>query len=142
MADEKVIEQLSEKISQEPFGRIFGFRLVAIKPGYALVEMDVAERFQNSLGLVHGGAIFSLMDQAFQAASNSHGTVAVALNMNISYFRPPAFGGKLRAEAKEVNLTRRTGTYQIEVKDQDEKLIANCQAMVYRKDNPLPFLGQ
>lgn len=142
MADEKVIEQLSEKISQEPFGRIFGFRLVAIRPGYALVEMDVAERFQNSLGLVHGGAIFSLMDQAFQAASNSHGTVAVALNMNISYFRPPAFGGKLRAEAKEVNLTRRTGTYQIEVKDQDEKLIANCQAMVYRKDNPLPFLGQ
>ena len=142
MTDEKVIEQLSEKISQEPFGRIFGFRLVAIRPGYALVEMDVAERFQNSLGLVHGGAIFSLMDQAFQAASNSHGTVAVALNMNISYFRPPAFGGKLRAEAKEVNLTRRTGTYQIEVKDQDEKLIANCQAMVYRKDNPLPFLGQ
>jgi len=142
MTDEKVIAQLSEKISQEPFGRIFGFRLVAIKPGYALVEMDVAERFQNSLGLVHGGAIFSLMDQAFQAASNSHGTVAVALNMNISYFRPPDFGGKLRAEAREVNLTRRTGTYQIEVKDQDEKLIANCQAMVYRKDNPLPFLDE
>ena len=142
MTDEKVIAQLSEKIAQEPFGRIFGFRLVAIKPGYALVEMDVAERFQNSLGLVHGGAIFSLMDQAFQAASNAHGTVAVALNMNISYFRPPGFGGKLRAEAREINLTRRTGTYQIEVKDQDEKLIANCQAMVYRKDDPLPFLDK
>ena len=140
MTDERILKQLSKRISEEPFGRIFGFELVAIKPGYAMVQMEVTERLQNSLGMVHGGAIFSLMDQAFEAASNSHGTVAVALNMNISYFRPPGLEGKLRAEAREINLTRRTGTYHIEVRDQDEKLIANCQAMVYRKDNPLPFL--
>jgi acyl-CoA thioesterase len=140
MTDTKVLERLSGEISREPFGRIFGFRLKELKPGYALVEMDVTERFQNSLGMVHGGAIFSLIDQAFQAAGNSHGTVAVALNMNISYFRPPKFGSILRAEAREINLTRRTGTYAIEVKDEEGALIANCQAMVYRKDTPLPFL--
>ena len=140
MDDERIIKQLSEKIFQEPFGRIFGIRLLALKPGYALVEMDVSDRLQNSLGMVHGGAIFSLMDQAFQAASNSHGTVAVALNMTVSYFRPPKLGGILRAEAKEINLTRRTGTYSIEARDEEGNLIANCQAMVYRKDNPLPFL--
>ena len=140
MTETKVLERLSGEISREPFGRIFDFRLKDLKPGYALVEMDVTERLQNSLGMVHGGAIFSLMDQAFEAASNSHGTVAVALNMNISYFRPPKFGGILRAEASEINLTRRTGTYAIEVRDEEGTLIANCQAMVYRKDNPLPFL--
>lgn len=141
MTNTKVLESLSREISREPFGQIFGFRLKDLKPGYALVEMDVTDRLQNSLKLVHGGAIFSLIDQAFQAAGNSHGTVAVALNMNISYFRPPQFGGILRAEAREINLTRRTGTYSIEVKDEEGALIANCQAMVYRKDNPLPFLG-
>ena len=97
MTDSNVLERLSGEISREPFGQILGIRLKDLKPGYALVEMDVTERFQNSLGLVHGGAIFSLMDQAFQAAANSHGTVAVALNMNISYFRPPKFGCLLRA---------------------------------------------
>jgi len=140
MDDENIIKHLSEKISEEPFGRIFGIRLRELRPGYALVEMDISDRFQNSLGIVHGGAIFSLMDQAFQAASNSHGTVAVALNMTISYFRPPKVGGILKAEAKEINLTRRTGTYSIEARDEEGNLIANCQAMVYRKDNPLPFL--
>ena len=140
MTDTKVLKRLSEEISKESFGQIFGFKLKDLKPGYALVELDVTERFQNSLGMVHGGAIFSLMDQAFQAAGNSHGTVAVALNMNISYFRPPKFGGTLRAEAKEINLTRRTGTYAIEVRDEEGSLIANCQAMVYRKDTPLYFL--
>ncbi|MGA1797124.1 MAG: PaaI family thioesterase [bacterium] len=142
MENEKTIRQLSREISGEPYGRIFGFRLKDLQPGYALVEMDVTERLRNSLGMVHGGAIFSLIDQAFQAAGNSHGTVAVALNMNISYFRAPKFGDVLSAEAKEINLTRRTGSYVIEVRDQEGQLIANCQAMVYRKDNPLPFLNQ
>ncbi len=142
MEDAKVLKRLSEEISREPFGRIFSFRLKDLKAGYALVEMDMTERLQNSLGIVHGGAIFSLMDQAFQAASNSHGTVAVALNMNITYFRPPRLKGILRAEAREINLTRRTGTYAIEVKDEDGALIANSQAIVYRKDNPLPFLDE
>ncbi|MGA1844770.1 MAG: PaaI family thioesterase [bacterium] len=142
MENEKTIQQLSREISGEPYGRIFGFRLKDLQPGYALVEMDVTERLRNSLGMVHGGAIFSLIDQAFQAAGNSHGTVAVALNMNISYFRAPKFGDVLSAEAKEINLTRRTGSYVIEVRDQEGQLIANCQAMVYRKDNPLPFLNQ
>jgi len=142
MENEGTIQALSREISAEPYGRIFGFRLKDLQPGYALVEMDVTERFRNSLGMVHGGAIFSLIDQAFQAAGNSHGTVAVALNMNISYFKAPKFGDVLRAEAKEINLTRKTGTYAIEVRDQDGQLIANCQAMVYRKDHPLPFINQ
>ena len=140
MDDERIIKNLSDKITQEPFGRIFGIRLLELKPGYSLVEMDVTDRLQNSLGMVHGGAIISLMDQAFQAASNSHGTVAVALNMTVAYFRPPKLGGTLRAEAKEINLTRRTGTYSIEARDEEGNLIANCQAMVFRKENPLPFL--
>ena len=141
MEDAKVLERLSGELSMEPFGQIFGFRLKNIKAGYAMVEMDVTEKLQNSIGIIHGGAIFSLMDQAFQAASNSHGTIAVALNLNVTYFRSPKLGDILRAEARELNLTRRTGAYAIDVRDEGGNLIANCQALVYRKDNPLPFLG-
>jgi acyl-CoA thioesterase len=90
--------------------------------------------------MAHGGALFALIDEAFEIASNSHGTMAVALNMNINYISTPAKGSSLIAEAKEFNKTSRTATYDIRVTDDKSNLIAVCQALVYRKENPLPFL--
>ena len=64
----------------------------------------------------------------------------IRVNNPITYFKAPELGGTLTAVAKEINLTRRTGTYAIETRDEKGQLIANCQALVYRKDSPLPFL--
>jgi acyl-CoA thioesterase len=47
--------------------------------GRAQAKMTLQPHHCNALGTVHGGAIFTLADFAFAAASNSHGTVAVAL---------------------------------------------------------------
>ncbi|RZN70144.1 MAG: hotdog fold thioesterase, partial [Candidatus Methanolliviera hydrocarbonicum] len=92
-------------------------------------------------GMAHGGAIFSLIDEAFETASNSHGTVAVALSMNITFIKPPSRGDLLFAEAKETSVSRRIGTYDITVKNDVGDLIATCQALVYRKKDKLPFFG-
>jgi len=46
----------------------------------------------------------------------------------------------LTAEAKEINKTKKTAVYHIEVRDDRDKLIASCQALVYRLEKPLPFL--
>jgi acyl-CoA thioesterase len=81
-----------------------------------------------------------LIDEAFETSSNSHGTVAVALNMNITYVAPPPPGSKLTAESQEFSRTNKTANYDIKVVDEQGKLIASCQALVYRKGDPLPFL--
>ncbi|MCX5798573.1 MAG: PaaI family thioesterase, partial [Proteobacteria bacterium] len=65
--------------------------------------------------------------------------IAVALNMNVTYMKPPRKNTVLTAESKEINRTRRTASYYITVKDKDN-LIAVCQALVYVKDEPIPFL--
>jgi acyl-CoA thioesterase len=57
----------------------------------------------NAVGVVHGGAIFSLADLVFAVASNSHGTVALGVNVAISYMTA-ARGGTLVAEAEEVSI--------------------------------------
>jgi len=93
----------------------------------------------NIYGSAHGGAIFSLIDEAFEISSNSHGTIAVALNINVTYMKPPKKNAVLRAESKEINRTQRTASYEITVRD-GRNLIAVCQALVYRKDDPIPFL--
>lgn len=138
--DEAVFEAIRRKVKEEPFARKMNLELVALDKGYSLVRMKFTPDMENIFGMAHGGAIFALIDEAFETASNSHGTVAVALNMNVTYLAPPSPGEMLSAEAKEVNKTNRTANYYITVKNQEDKLLATCQALVYRKKDSLPFL--
>lgn len=123
----------------EPYAKTLGMEPLEVRKGYAKVKMKILPEFCNIFGSCHGGAIFSLMDEAFQLACNSHGTLAVALHVGISYHSPPSIGSRLVAEAKEIHLGRRTGNYLIEVRDEKGQLVASCQAMAYRKNTTLPF---
>jgi len=138
--DEKVIEVIKQRVAAEPFARKLGLRLLRLEPGYALVEMDLKSDMVNIFGMAHGGAIFSLIDEAFEISCNAHGTVAVALNMTVTYHRPPTKGGVLRAESKEIYRSNKTATYEIKVTDGENILIASCQALAYRRKEKLPFL--
>lgn len=138
--DEKVREAIQRRVREEPFARKFGLKLAGLDLGYSRVEMIFTPDLENIFGMAHGGAIFALIDEAFETASNSHGTVAVALNMTVNYVAAAAPGSRLTAEAREICSTRRTASYDIRVHDQENRLIAFCSAMVYRKGVPLPFL--
>ena len=140
MNEKKTIEKLIQATGKEPYARKMGIRTVSLEAGHAVVEMDSSEDDGNIFGMIHGGAIFSLIDEAFQLSCNSHGTVAVALNVTVTYHQPPDKGGILRAESREIHRSRRTGTYDIKVTDSKDKLIASCMALAYRKGDPLPFL--
>jgi acyl-CoA thioesterase len=132
-------EAFLRKVAEEPFSRLLDIRLVDVREGYALCEMLYTSALDNIHGIAHGGAVFSLIDEAFEVSSNSHGTVALALNMNMTYIKPAVKNSLLRAESKEVSRGRRTATYQITVED-SEGLVATCQALVYRKDDEIQFL--
>jgi len=137
----KVFDAIYKKLESEPYANKLGLKLINLDYGYSMVEMSVTEEMENMFGMAHGGAIFSLLDEAFEAASNSHGTISVALSMNIFYVKPPSIGDILCAEAKEMSKTKRIGNYDIKVRNNKGDLIATCQAMVYRKEEKLPFLN-
>ncbi len=115
-----------------------GVELLEVSPGRAKASMSIRDIHLNAAGAVHGGAIFALADHVFAAASNSHGTLAVALHVDISFIRP---GGKgiLTAEAEELNLGRTTAHYNITVRNEEGKTVAVFQGLVYRKGDGLPF---
>jgi acyl-CoA thioesterase len=138
--DETIRAAIFRQVEEEPFAQKFGLKLVDLDTGYSRVEMAFTPDMENIFGMAHGGALFALIDEAFETASNSHGTMAVALNLNISYLASPARGSKLTAEAKELNRTHKTALYDIRVTDDQRQLIASCQALVYRMGKPLPFL--
>lgn len=138
--DEKTRQAIFARVESEPFAQKFGIRLLELKSGYSSVEMNFTPDMENIFGMAHGGAIFALIDTAFETACNSHGTMAVALNVSVNYLAAASPGVKLFAEAREVNLTRKTGNYEITVREETGQLIAICQALAYRKGIPLPFL--
>ncbi len=140
--EDKIIASLFEKVENEAYARKLGMRLVKLEPGYAIVEMAPQKDTANIFGMTHGGAIFSLIDEAFQVSCNSHGTVAVALSMTINYHNPPHRKSSLRAESKEIHRSKKTATYEITVTDEKRRLIASCLALAYRKRDKLPFLEE
>ena len=132
-------EAYFKEVSREPYARLMNIRLLQVDNGYAACEMEYTDEMDNIHGMAHGGAIFSLIDEAFEISSNSHGTVAVALNMNVTYVKPAKKNTILRAESRETSRGNKTATYQITVRD-DEGIVALCQALVYRKKEVLSFL--
>jgi acyl-CoA thioesterase len=124
---------LKERLEDDPFARHLGIRVLELGEGFAKLEMEIGPQMSNFMGSIHGGAIFALADHAFAAASNSHGIPAVALHLDITYFSVPPPGSTLIAEARELHLSRRTGTYLIEISSGEGIRIASCQGIVHRK---------
>jgi len=139
--DDPVVVSLFERVGEEAYAQKLGMRLLELERGRAVVEMKAGEETTNILGMIHGGAIFSLIDEAFQTSCNSHGTIAVALNMTITYHQPPKLKSTLRAESIEIHRSQKIASYEISVKDEKNALIASCIALAYRKKDRLPFLS-
>jgi acyl-CoA thioesterase len=138
--DERIKKALFRRVREEPFAQKFRIELVDLDEGYSRVTMVFTPDMENIFGLAHGGAVFALMDEAFQTACNSYGTVALALQVNVTYVASPKPGSRLTAEAREFSRTAKTAGYDIRVHDPEGRLIAACQALAYRKGSPLPFL--
>ncbi len=131
-------ERIKNAFGQEPFARMLGLNVLEVGSGYAVVELVVRPDHLNLHGTAHGGIVFSVIDAAFELASNSHGTSAMALSVTMNFLRAVQDGDTLTAEAREVDLTRRTGNYRFLVRNQHGTLVAHGQGLVHRKDEPLP----
>ena len=133
------LEKLKDQAAHQKIAQHLGIDLEEVSPGYARAAMVCREEMSNILGMVHGTALFALMDEVFQAAVNSHGTVAVALNLSLTFHQAPKFGERLTATGREVHTSRRLATCLIEVTNEDGRRIASCQALAYRKGTEIEF---
>lgn len=140
MSSDSCLDVLKKRFSEEPYAKSFGIGIIDLEEGRSLLGMRTSPNMDNIFGCTHGAAIFSLIDAAFELAVNSHGTVAVALGVNVNYLNAPLPGELLRAEGRETNRSRKISACQITVTGEDERLIATCQALAFRKKDQLPFL--
>ena len=139
--DRKIREAILQGVEREPFARTMNIELVELEEGFSAVEMTYEpETMDNLFSRAHGGAIFSLIDEAFETVCQTCGAVTVALNVSVTYVASPKGRARLRAEAREISSTKQTASYDIRVSDQEGRLIAFCQALAFRTGKPLPFV--
>ncbi len=130
------MDDVKRFLGNDRLAKYLGIEILDHAPGRARAHMRIQDHHLNSAGTLHGGAIFSLADTVFAAASNSHGTLAMAINVSISYFK--AIGsGTVTAEAEEVSFNPKLATYLVHVRDDAGNQIALFQGTVYRKRQTL-----
>jgi acyl-CoA thioesterase len=130
-------DALAEFFGRDRFATGNGMRVTEVRPGYARTEMAVEPRHMNAVGVMQGGAVFTLADLAFAAASNSHGVVAVACQADMTFFKGVTTG-RLTAEAEEIARTRKLSTCVIRVTDEQGELVGLFKGVAYIKGTPLP----
>jgi acyl-CoA thioesterase len=116
-----------------------GMTITELHEGYARAEMDLQPCHLNGAQTVHGGALFTLADFAFAAASNSRGQLCLSINSSISIFKG-AKEGRLIAEAREVSHAAKLASFEVRITNEAGDLLATFQGMVYRKSTSLESL--
>ncbi len=134
-------EQIKDFFQADRFAANAGIELLEVREGYAKASLTVTPEHLNAGGRTQGGALFTLADLTLAAAANSHGTLTFSLSSNITFLRASGTGDTLIAEARERYIGRTTGCYQIDITNQDGKLVATFESSVFRMGNKLPFAG-
>ena len=94
--------------------------------------MSVRPDMVNGHAICHGGLIFALADTAFAYACNAYNQNTVASACNIDFLAPGLQGQTLVAEAIERSLSKRTGVYDVTVRDTAGKTIALFRGKSHR----------
>lgn len=119
-------------IKNDKFADLVGIELLELGEGYAEVRMEITENHLNGENIPHGGALFTLADYAFAAASNYTSPVTLAINASISFFKAPK-GKVLTARAREVTTQNKLCGYEVEILDENNELVAKFSGTGYIK---------
>ena len=129
---------IQEFLQGDKFALLAGIELLEVGNGTAKTRMEIKPEHYNGGGVCQGGAIFTLADLAFAAATNSHAKLTFSINSTINFFKSER-SGFLYAEAKEIFNHKRLSHCEVNVTNEAGELIATFSGTGYRKETALPF---
>jgi uncharacterized protein (TIGR00369 family) len=120
--------RMQKAIASVPYAHLLGIELGEISKGAARLTLDVRKELKQNHGVVHGGAIASLIDTAMAFAIISllaPREKVTTVDLTISYLRPMTTG-RMTAAAKVVRAGRRLIVVSAEVFDNDGRLASTA----------------
>ena len=115
-------------IEAKEFTELLGIEVVKAADGEVVLDLVLSPLHMSRAARVHGGVLFTLLDTALGRAvltALPEGRGCATVECKINYFRPIQ-SGSLRTVGRLINLTRRTGYSEGEVRNGEGKLIARA----------------
>ncbi len=130
-------------ISALPHAKMIGLRVDEIGPGRVMLTLPYDPRLigDPATGVIHGGAVSTLLDTASGAAVVSHPAgpqVTATLDLRIDYMRPATPGQDIRARAECYHITRSVAFVRVTATDDDESRPVATGSGAFTLDGPLP----
>lgn len=128
--EEKIVRKMM--YDKDAFSQWLGIEIVSVEKGAVELSMTIREEMTNGFDIAHGGIAFSLADSALAFAANSNGIQSVTVETSTSFIKAIKTGDRIRAKAKEIQLSGKFGRYLIELHNQNEVLVAVFYGTVFR----------
>jgi uncharacterized protein (TIGR00369 family) len=125
------VEDLRDAV---PFLKLLGIEAEYVGPGTATLLLPVREELTRNDGIIHGGAIASVIDSAFAFAISpilAENERTVTVDLTIHYLRPLS-GGVAKTIARVIRAGRRVITVSADLFDENEKLAATALSTYLR----------
>jgi uncharacterized protein (TIGR00369 family) len=122
------LARLREAFARVPYAHLLGIEIVRLERGEATLALASRPELMRMAGIMHGGALASLMDSASAFAAltiigaDAH-TVTVDLTL---HFLRPVTEGLVEARARVLRAGRRIITVSIEATNVDRKAVATA----------------
>ena len=125
-------KRLKKRGKQSPYFNHLNMVYEQAEEGFARVSMKIKPHHKNIRGVVHGGAIASLADQAAMRAVHTRltqGQTGRTIQMDMHYLAP-ARGKRLVGEGRVQKIGRRIAFSDAEVKDDEGSTIATARCTI------------
>ena len=138
--NQRIADAIREATKHAPYPSLLGMEVVDVRPGAIVCRLPVTEKITSGVGIVHGGAIVSLIDHALSLCVYplvEVGKWVATLEFKVNYLapvRPDA--GWFDAEAQVISLKKRLAVIRIDVKSKSGDHIATAQGTGYIRERP------
>ena len=108
----------------------------SVEQDHAVIRLDVRPESKNPYGMVHGGAIYTMADNATGTAVHTDGRHYVTQTSALHFLRNQS-GGVVRAEAWVRHRGRSTSLVNVDITGEDGRLLATGEFTFFCVDKDL-----
>ena len=125
MEQRSLKEKSLEVNRHNPFVQLIGVEIAEVGPDRSLLRLELRPEMLNPHGLVHGGALFTLADNAAGCASSTDGRTYVTQGGDIHFLHTQA-SGAVWAEALVKHRGRSTVLVEVSLTGEGGRLLATA----------------
>lgn len=120
---EDLLKRTRDRLSRNAFMHYNHMELESVRPDGAVFRLEIRPESKNPFGMVHGGALYTLADNAAGVAAHTDGRAYVTQTSSLHFLRNQA-AGTVRAEGRVRHRGKSTCLAEVDITGEGGTLLA------------------